>query len=150
MTLRSTILSIVLTFLLSVAASAQDRSQAMIQSLQSQGFSGIEVSRTWLGRTRIVATGSAGRREIVLNPNTGEVLRDYLDETETETERGREGDGHAGGGGGGSDDSGSDDSSGDDSGGGMGGDDSGGGMGGGDDGGGDSGDGGGDGGGSDD
>ena len=139
MTLRSTILSIVLTFLLSVAASAQDRSQAMIQSLQSQGFSGIEVSRTWLGRTRIVATGSAGRREIVLNPNTGEVLRDYLDETETE--RGREGDGHAGGGGGGSDDSGSDDSSGDDSGGGMGG---------GDDGGGDSGDGGGDGGGSDD
>ena len=108
----------------------------MIQSLQSQGFSGIEVSRTWLGRTRIVATGSAGRREIVLNPNTGEVLRDYLDETETETERGREGDGHAGGGGGGSDDSGSDDS--------------GGGMGGGDDGGGDSGDGGGDGGGSDD
>ncbi len=139
MTLRSTILSIVLTFLLSVAASAQDRSQAMIQSLQSQGFSGIEVSRTWLGRTRIVATGSAGRREIVLNPNTGEVLRDYLDETETE--RGTEGDGHAGGGGGGSDDSGSDDSSGDDSGGGMGG---------GDDGGGDSGDGGGDGGGSDD
>lgn len=47
------------------------------RELRQQGFSQLRVTTTWLGRTRIEATGPAARREIVLNPNTGEILRDY-------------------------------------------------------------------------
>ena len=41
-----------------------------------QSFTRIETEQTWLGRTRIVAEGSQGQREIIVNPNTGEILRD--------------------------------------------------------------------------
>lgn len=34
------------------------------------------MSRTLLGRTRFVATSDQYRREIILNPRTGEILRD--------------------------------------------------------------------------
>lgn len=34
--------------------------------------------RTWLGRVRISANGDLGQREIILNPRTGEVLRDII------------------------------------------------------------------------
>ncbi len=47
-----------------------------VEQLKDQGFSRIQVSRTWLGRIRIVATNQNFRREIILNPRTGEVLRD--------------------------------------------------------------------------
>lgn len=47
------------------------------RELRQQGFSQLRVTTTWLGRTRIEATGPSARREIVLNPNTGEILRDY-------------------------------------------------------------------------
>lgn len=48
----------------------------LVHELRSQGFSSIDVSRTMLGRVRIEAIGSEGSREIVLNPNSGEILRD--------------------------------------------------------------------------
>jgi uncharacterized membrane protein YgcG len=48
----------------------------LVRELRSQGFSSVNVSRTMLGRVRIEAIGSAGSREIVLNPNSGEILRD--------------------------------------------------------------------------
>ncbi len=48
----------------------------LVEWLQGQGYSEISVTRTLLGRTRIVATGSDGTRELILNPRTGEVLRD--------------------------------------------------------------------------
>jgi len=35
------------------------------------------MQRTLLGRLRIVASDGTRRREIIINPNTGEVLRDY-------------------------------------------------------------------------
>ena len=47
-----------------------------VEQLKAQGFGRIEVSRTWLGRIRIVARNESFRREIILNPRTGEVLRD--------------------------------------------------------------------------
>lgn len=49
---------------------------AVQQKLQSQGFTEISVSYTLLGRSRIIAHGKRGTREIILNPKTGEVLRD--------------------------------------------------------------------------
>lgn len=47
--------------------------------LTEQGFVEFEVSRTLLGRIRIVATNELYRREIVFHPVTGEILRDYIE-----------------------------------------------------------------------
>ncbi len=44
--------------------------------LRGLGFRDIEVTRTLLGRVQIVADGARGHREIVLDPRTGEILRD--------------------------------------------------------------------------
>ena len=44
--------------------------------LSQQGYRQISVSSTLLGRTRIVAKSKSGTREIIMNPRTGEILRD--------------------------------------------------------------------------
>ncbi len=62
-------------FVLATPAHA-DFVTAVQRKLQSQGFTEISVSYTLLGRRRIVAHGKRGTREIILNPKTGEVLRD--------------------------------------------------------------------------
>lgn len=49
----------------------------VVEQLKGQGFDEIDVSRTFLGRTRIVATGRDFRREIVLNRSNGVILRDF-------------------------------------------------------------------------
>ena len=51
--------------------------RAVAAQLRDQGYGQIEVARTWLGRVRVVGLRGAIRREIVVNPNTGEILRDY-------------------------------------------------------------------------
>lgn len=48
----------------------------VVAQLTGQGFSRIEITRTWLGRVRIVATDEQRAREIVLNPADGTILRD--------------------------------------------------------------------------
>ena len=48
----------------------------IVQQLQADGYSNIVVESTWLGRIRIRAMSSAGTREIIVNPSTGEILRD--------------------------------------------------------------------------
>ena len=63
---------------------AQTAEERAIAQLRQQGYERFRVSRTMLGRVRILATGPAGEREIVLNPGTGAVLRDHL-----ERDRGR-------------------------------------------------------------
>ena len=60
-----------------LAQSAQD---SIVAQLSQQGFRNITVSRTFLGRTRILATSNDLRREIVFNPTTGEILRDYWED----------------------------------------------------------------------
>lgn len=52
--------------------------QAVVRQLKEQGYGHVVVEHTLLGRVRIVAQSSAGMREIVLNPRTGEILRDVL------------------------------------------------------------------------
>lgn len=56
------------------AADTQDR---IVEALQDQGFSVKKVKRTWLGRVRIEASGGGLAREVVFNPSTGEILRDF-------------------------------------------------------------------------
>lgn len=101
-------------------ALATDRVDQIVQSLRREGYTRIEIGRTWLGRTRIIASGGPGRREIVVQPATGEVLRDFesVDDNNDDDDSGR-GRGRGRGRGGDDDDdddnSGSDDSDDDDS-----------------------------------
>ena len=55
---------------------AQDFAQSIAQQLRDQGYGNVSIKNTWLGRTRISATGATGKREIIVNPTTGEILRD--------------------------------------------------------------------------
>jgi hypothetical protein len=50
---------------------------ALITMLRAQGYTAFRTSKTWLGRSRITAISGTYRREIILNPKTGEVLRDF-------------------------------------------------------------------------
>ena len=46
------------------------------QKMTQLGFSGVRVEETFLGRARITGTRAGVSREIIVNPNTGEILRD--------------------------------------------------------------------------
>lgn len=55
--------------------SVRDR---IVQELREDGYYEIRMNRTWLSRLRFVATRDDAVREIVVNPNTGVILRDYV------------------------------------------------------------------------
>lgn len=56
---------------------AADVTSAWIRQLALDGYEEITISRTWLGRVRIIAEKGEIEREIIINRRTGEVLRDY-------------------------------------------------------------------------
>lgn len=62
-------------------AQAESYADGIVRQLKRQGFDRITVERTLLGRVRIVATSREGRREIIVNPRTGEILRDLWTES---------------------------------------------------------------------
>lgn len=64
-------------------ALADGRVDAITRQLSDQGFGQIKVSRTFLGRVRVEALREGREREIIFNPRTGEILRDYWDEDST-------------------------------------------------------------------
>ena len=57
-------------------ALAQGFEAGIIDQLRRDGYDDITMNTTFLGRVRLVALGEKGQREIVLNPRTGEILRD--------------------------------------------------------------------------
>ncbi len=59
------------------AAAAQSVQDQIVTQLRAQGFTEIALNRTWLGRVRVIAVRDDLRRELVFNPQTGEILRDY-------------------------------------------------------------------------
>ncbi len=61
-----------------VAAQSDSVRDRIVQELQDDGFTEIRISKTWLGRLRFEAFSDTARREIVVNPVTGVILRDYL------------------------------------------------------------------------
>lgn len=66
-------------------ALADDYVATLVRELQSQGYDNIVVEYTLLGRVQIHATQKDISREVVVNPRTGEVLRDLR----TRTSKGR-------------------------------------------------------------
>ena len=57
-------------------ASAGRFEESVIAQLKSQGYLSIVAEHTLLGRVRIMGQLASERREIILNPRTGEILRD--------------------------------------------------------------------------
>lgn len=78
---------LILTLALTLAPSVQAQTspevppveQAFLSGLKAQGFVVVEYGYTWLGRLRFVAVNGKLRRELVVDPATGEVLRDYAE-----------------------------------------------------------------------
>lgn len=64
--------------LLASPLAAQDVGSQISQQLQEQGYKDVSISKTWLGRLRIEANSEEQTREIIVNPRTGEILRDFL------------------------------------------------------------------------
>lgn len=58
------------------AALAVGVADEIVRQLQADGYTDIVLEKTWLGRIRIRAVSGAGTREIIVNPSTGEILRD--------------------------------------------------------------------------
>lgn len=50
--------------------------QDMVEELKAAGYTYLEISRTFLGRARIIAYSATEMREVVIHPVTGEILRD--------------------------------------------------------------------------
>lgn len=74
--MRGTVL-LLLALLAALPAAAGTLEQELTRQLRLQGYGQIQISRTWLGRLRLQARSGDLLREIVVNPNTGEILRDY-------------------------------------------------------------------------
>lgn len=64
--------------MLASPALAQTVVDRVVAMLQRAGYGNIEVGRTLLGRVRITGRRDDRTREIVLNPRSGEILRDIV------------------------------------------------------------------------
>jgi len=73
---RTVLYSMLAVILLGGPAMAQGPGDQVAAQLKRMGYAEVTVSRTLLGRMRIVGTSSRYRREIVLDPRNGEILRD--------------------------------------------------------------------------
>ena len=62
--------------LAAATVSAATYEDSIVAQLKSQGYNSITVERTLLGRIKIIGKIDTGRREIILNPRTGEIMRD--------------------------------------------------------------------------
>lgn len=82
---KSLILFGLLGALSALPVGAQSLENQLLSQLQAEGYSEIDMRRTLLGRLRITALTETHEREIVINPRTGEVLRDYVEEREDES-----------------------------------------------------------------
>lgn len=71
--------SLVAAALAAVPAWGQATVDAVVARLQSEGFEVQQVQETMLGRVRIEAARDGQKREVVVDPTTGEILRDYTD-----------------------------------------------------------------------
>ncbi len=74
--IRAAVLSLCLA-LAPLQAIAKTVTESIVDQLEVQGFDQITLTRTLLGRTQIVAFSTEYRREVVFNPHTGEILRDF-------------------------------------------------------------------------
>ncbi len=58
-------------------ALAESVSDRVFANLRAQGYLVVQQDRTWLGRIWVLARNETVQRELVFDPTTGDVLRDY-------------------------------------------------------------------------
>lgn len=75
--MRNLILGMVFLLAASLPSWAQTPEEMIIASLEEQGYHVVTRDRTWLGRIWLLVENGEVRREIVFNPGTGEIMRDY-------------------------------------------------------------------------
>lgn len=75
--MKKQVLGVALSFAAALPAFADPVSDLVIANLRAQGFTVVQMDRTWLGRMWVVARNAEVQREVVFNPVTGEILRDY-------------------------------------------------------------------------
>jgi len=68
---------VIVAGLLGPPVHASTTEASIVAELREQGFSQVEIRRTLLGRTRIIAKSATYEREIILNPASGVILRDF-------------------------------------------------------------------------
>ncbi len=61
-----------------------ERMQAIVERLQTEGYTVTDIRRSWLGRIVVVAQTDQALREVVVNRTSGEILRDRLFARETD------------------------------------------------------------------
>lgn len=70
---------LIIAFLLApLGAAAQSVEDQITAQLQAQGYVEITMTRTLLGRLRVIAESPDHSRELVINPATGQILRDRV------------------------------------------------------------------------
>ena len=96
------LISLLVAALLVLAAPAVAQSDRLVdrvaRELRGAGYEDISAYRTLLGRIRIVAETEGARREIVIEPSTGAILRDYTRRTRPSDDGGSSFSGGLGGG----------------------------------------------------
>ena len=75
--MHKTVLAAVLWATMAQAGWTLTVEEQILTGLHDQGFTVLEKGYTFLGRLRIVAESDNVHRELVVNPGTGEILRDY-------------------------------------------------------------------------
>jgi len=73
---RRALLGAAVLFMASGTLAFADEVSGIVRWLRRLGFDEIRTSQSLLGRVQIRATGAIGTRELVINPRTGEILRD--------------------------------------------------------------------------
>jgi len=76
-TLGSTIMAGAVLAMLTAAPALAGVVESAVSQLQGQGYSNIRVTKTMLGRTKIVAIRNGATREIVMGSRSGVILRDF-------------------------------------------------------------------------
>ena len=59
------------------AAAAQTTTPDLVENLHKQGFELVSIERSWLQRLVFTFESEALKREIILNPSNGSIMRDY-------------------------------------------------------------------------
>ena len=75
--MRRLVLGVAFLAAMAVPVWAQTPEEMIVASLEEQGYHVVTRDRTWLGRVWLLVENGEVRREIVFNPGTGEIMRDY-------------------------------------------------------------------------
>lgn len=76
---------LIITFaIFSTFASAQEFEDVLVSKMQSDGYRLVERKQSLLGRVILEFRSDKHERQIIIKPNTGEIIRDYAEDLDDE------------------------------------------------------------------